>query len=73
MDNLEDRLNKLQTNTVCMSVPPSEVDSNNGSAKNGKCLILRKHWIQCSSLTLVTIMTICILAMTILYILSYQW
>ena len=86
-DNLGQRIDELETHTVRMSnlnrfgsikstgngsvsSTSSKYKSSKRNRKEGS--IFRNGWIQGAILCLVGIMTICLLAMAILYILDYQ-
>ena len=82
-DNLGHRIDELETHTVRMSSiskfgsvksgsTASEYKSSSRNHRKREGSIFRNRWIQGSILCLVAVMTICLLAMAILYILDYQ-
>ena len=87
-DNLGHRIDELETHTVRMSTlskfgsiksnrsvssTSSEYKtSRRGHGRKSEGSIFRNRWIQGAILALVSIMTVCLLAMAILYILDYQ-
>ena len=85
-DNLGHRIDELETHTVRMSSlskfgsiksnkSVSSTSSEYKTSRRGRKpegSIFRNRWIQGAILALVSIMTVCLLAMAILYILDYQ-
>merc|ERR1719412_3336209 len=85
-DNLGHRIDELETHTVRMSslANRGSVKSTSSAASTasrhrgrggkggGEGSIFRNRWIQSAILGLVAVMTVCLLAMAVLYILDYQ-
>ena len=86
-DNLGHRIDELETHTVRMSTlskfgsikstrsvssTSSEYKTSRRGHRKPEGSIFRNRWIQGAILALVSIMTVCLLAMAILYILDYQ-